>query len=67
MTGQWITEDLPNGVIVRPLDDIVVHTCCEVCVCAPRVETRASTCFHYAKPLLAVKKVIVHQAMDGRR
>lgn len=66
MTKQWIVDDLPQGVLVRPEDDIVIHTATRECVCAPRVEIQGWTCGCYGRPLLATRMIITHQAMDGR-
>lgn len=62
----WTTTNLPQGVVTRPDDDIVVHTHTEVCVCAPLVDKRFYTCGCSGYFNLAMRKVIMHQAMDGR-
>lgn len=65
--AKWIVDDRPIGVLVRPVDDIVLHTYTAECVCQPVVQMQGRTCTCTGWPGKAqVRLVITHQAMDGR-
>ncbi len=50
---QWKVEELENSVVSYPLNDIIEHNLCSYCECNPRIENHK-------------KKLIMHNAMDGR-
>ncbi len=64
----WRVYDLPNAVIQLPTDDVLVHTLHENCPCDPEVTSVAYTSFPEGVPegKLAIRKLIEHEAMDGR-
>lgn len=69
--SKWLTVDLPGGVHVIPLDDIILHSESSSCTCAPRVSlvpacdvVVCSGGRHRAVQF--VRHMIFHEAMDGR-
>lgn len=65
---QWLTEQVPGGIHVVPLDDLIIHTRDYACPCAPRIDTIGYTCWdhHGQAGVLAITRQFVHEAMDGR-
>ena len=67
MNSGWEVHDTVTGVHCFPVDDLIVHFDSEWCTCAPKIQTKGTTCWgHGPMGNLAVKKVYVHEAMDGR-
>ena len=69
--SEWLTVDRPGGVHVVPLDDVIPHDETSSCMCAPKVSLVSApdiiVCAggqHRATQF--VRRMIVHEAMDGR-
>lgn len=62
----WEVVRHPGGIDVKPEDDIVTHKDGPDCSCAPKVNLEGHSCGSYGKPVLHVRTVTVHNAMDGR-
>lgn len=62
MSLGWSVVDAPSGVHALPDDDLIVHTESETCFCNPTVERQAV----HQQEYLHVRKLVVHNAMDGR-
>lgn len=60
----WVTEDRVSAIHVVPLDDLIEHARSTECTCCPRVVLLGYTC---CGGKLAVRKQVVHEAMDGRQ
>lgn len=64
----WRVYDIPYAVIQLPVDDIIVHSLAENCPCNPQVTSVAYSSLpegdEYER--LAIRKLIEHEAMDGR-
>jgi hypothetical protein len=62
----WNREDTESAQHIVPADDLILHTRTEVCTCAPRTVEIGYTSFTEWGPRLAVRKQVVHEAMDER-
>jgi hypothetical protein len=60
--SQWQVLELPSGVHVLPLNDLILHSHVELCSCAPRRTLHGSTCCGH----LYMRELWTHNAMDGR-
>jgi hypothetical protein len=52
----WLTVDIPGGVHVLPLEDLIVHSESRHCPCAPRVSLVDGPCevvHKHSRPLVA--------------
>lgn len=60
--AQWLAQQVVDGVHVLPLDDLVEHRQSVDCWCKPDVLWIGLD----GEPVLLVRKMVTHQAADGR-
>jgi hypothetical protein len=57
---RWEAQRFNHAVVIRPVNDEVVHSTTDLCICLPAVKYEGHTCMCHGVPLGAVVKVITH-------